>query len=181
MMQNKKVLHENRFKIWQSIIALIMFCLFSVSVKSAVTDKLNKVGEGSMSWMFIDIYKASLFTLDGDYQVNDFPQALSITYRKDISKKRLIEATKGQWLLQGYEALQVEPWLEQLNTIWPNINRDDNLTFYFNSSSKATFYYNQKPIGDINDTDLASAFIAIWLSDKTSQPSLRRQLLGDSK
>jgi len=181
MTQNKKVWNANKLKIWQSMIALIMLFLASVSAKSAVTDKLNKVGEGTMSWMFINIYKASLFTFDGAYQVNDFPQALSITYLKNISKKRLIEATKDQWLLQGYELAQVKPWLNLLSKIWPDIKSGDNLTFYLETSSKAIFYYNQKPIGEVSDADLVSAFIAIWLSDKTSQPALRQQLLGESK
>ncbi|PKG38536.1 chalcone isomerase family protein [Psychromonas sp. Urea-02u-13] len=30
----------------------------------------------------------------------------------------------------------------------------------------------------MNSEDFSDAFLAIWLSDKTSQPKLRRQLLG---
>jgi hypothetical protein len=37
---------------------------------------------------------------------------------------------------------------------------------------------NDKPIGNIDDAEFARAFFAIWLDPKTSEPSLRKQLLG---
>jgi hypothetical protein len=40
------------------------------------------------------------------------------------------------------------------------------------------FFHNGKLRADVTDPDFARAFIAIWLSPKTSEPKLRLALLG---
>jgi hypothetical protein len=41
------------------------------------------------------------------------------------------------------------------------------------------FFRNGTPIGDIDDREFARAFFAIWLDPRTSEPELRKQLLGE--
>ena len=179
MMLNNPILNRISTKNWQyNSIVLIMFFVLSLPAYAAITDHLKKVGEGNMSWMFLDIYRATFFTENGVYQAFDYPQALSITYLKDINKNRLLEATKKQWLLQDYDQLQIESWIDELSQIWPNIKSNDNLIFYVDKNNQGIFYYNQRLIGSVSDKELSTAFLAIWLSHKTSQPKLRRQLLG---
>ena len=131
-----------------------------------------------MSWMFLDIYRVSLFTSSGDYKDQSYPQLLTINYLKNINKDSLIEATEEQWLLQGVEQAQLNNWLKLLDQIWPDINKGDNLTFYVAENKTGYFYYNQSLIGSINSEGFSYAFLNIWLSEKTSQPKLRRQLLA---
>lgn len=131
-----------------------------------------------MSWMFLDIYHASLFTSTGDYNERIYPQALTINYLKNISKKSLIEATQEQWLLQDVDQVKLNHWLTLLHQIWPDINKGDNLTFYVTGNKEGHFYYNQALVGSINSDGFSDAFLNIWLSEKTSQPKLRRQLLA---
>jgi hypothetical protein len=161
----------------QSALFLVTL-LFSFSAQARLPHQLEKVGDGTMSWMFLDIYNASLFTTDGDYSSAVYPQVLTLNYLKSINKKRLINATKEQWILQGFEDAKMKGWLQSLQQIWPDIKSGDSLTFYVNENKKGFFYHNKILLGGINSEDFSNAFLAIWLSDKTSQPELRRDLLG---
>jgi hypothetical protein len=178
MRLNNTITNKIYSKNGQYIVVLIIFFTLSLPVKASLTTPLKKVGEGDMSWMFIDIYRATLFTEKGTYQASNYPQALSITYLKNINKNKLLDATKDQWLLQNFDAVKVEHWLKTLSQIWPDIQTNDTLLFYVSENKQGTFYYNERQIGSISDRELSVAFLAIWLSDKTSQPKLRRQLLG---
>jgi hypothetical protein len=160
------------------ITILFFALLFSLSSNATLPNKLQKVGQGTMSWFLLDIYDASLFTDSGSYQANMYPQVLTITYLKNISKQRLIKATKDQWLLQDFEASKVRQWLLRLEQVWPDIKSGDSLTFYVNENKNGYFYHNQNLLGGIDNEDFSDAFLAIWLSEKTSQPQLRRELLG---
>lgn len=159
-----------------NIIFLLLLC--SLSVNAALPERLQKVGDGTMSWLFLDIYDASLFSFDGRYISGQYPQALTINYLKNIKRKKLINATKEQWNLQNIENKHVKYWLQSLDKIWPDIKKGDSLTFYVAENKKGYFYLNESFLGGINSEAFSEAFLAIWLSEKTSQPQLRQKLLG---
>lgn len=115
---------------------LLVTLLFSLSAQASLPHQLEKVGDGTMSWMFLDIYDASLFTTDGDYSSTVYPQVLTLNYLKNINKKRLINATKEQWILQGFEDTKMKYWLQSLQQIWPDIKSGDSLTFYVSENKK---------------------------------------------
>jgi len=41
------------------------------------------------------------------------------------------------------------------------------------------YYYNGKPLGEIQDREFAKAFFGIWLDPRTSEPELRKKLLSE--
>lgn len=173
-------------KIGWSINAPIMVCallmiIFSFAVFASPTDTLKKSGQGKMSWLFIDIYQASLFSLDGKYQPEQFPQALTIHYQRDISKKALLKATQQQWQHLAVEPDLYQDWLQQLSVLWPEIKDGDHLTFLVSKDGSGDFYHNDNWIGRIENRALSNAFLSIWLSKKTSEPRLRKKLIGEIK
>ncbi|MEI8646244.1 chalcone isomerase family protein [Pseudoalteromonas sp. Hal040] len=52
------------------------------------------------------------------------------------------------------------------------------MSFQTNEQGIGTFYFNDKELGQIDDKRFADNFLAIWLSADTSEPSLRKQLIG---
>ena len=58
---------------------------------------LKAVGEGVMSYMFWDLYRAKLATTDGDYQAGEHPVRLTLTYLRDIEASDIVKATFDQW------------------------------------------------------------------------------------
>ncbi|ATC97123.1 chalcone isomerase family protein [Pseudoalteromonas tunicata] len=154
------------------------FSLFiSFNVYSKPIDDLEKIGEGVMSVMFWDVYRAQLYSSKKPYELSIRPQALNIVYFRDIDKKDLIDATEDQWKKIGFSHQNIDKWLVKLETIWPNVTNNSQLTLRV-EADKSYFYHNNELIGELNDADFGPAFIAIWLSEKTTRPALRLQLLG---
>lgn len=140
----------------------------------------QQVGKTTLTWGVWDIYDAQLRTPSGDYDSSDpyaADMALIIDYRRNISKKRLLEATDKQW-----QHLQVTPynrtrWIRQLELLWPTVQKGDRLVF-MRTRSGGEFYFGNQLLGRVNDPALARSFLAIWLSKDTAYPKLRRQLIG---
>lgn len=140
---------------------------------------LKKVGEAKFSVLFWDIYRSKLFTTSGRYpKTFDNETVLyQITYLKDITSKDLIEKTIEQWQYQKVESDLYSDYVPELENMWPNINKGDNLTLVIDKNI-SYFYYNAQCIGTISEHEFGRLFLDIWLSKSTSQPKLRSQLLG---
>ncbi len=163
-----------------SIFSLLLMTL-SFAASAAVTPTLKNVGQGSMSWLFMDIYQVALFSADGSYQPGQYPQALSINYQRDISKNALLKATRQQWQKLSVDKELYSPWLQKLSKLWPEIKDGDNLTFLVADNGHGNFYHNGTWLGRIDSPAFSEAFLSIWLSPRTSEPGLRRQLLGERR
>lgn len=158
-----------------------------VEPSKAELASFREVGRGEMDWWFITLYRARLLTPDGSYQPNSFPQQLEIQYYRDIPASRLLEATKHQWLHLGYDREQISAWLALLEDIWPNVEQGDRLSFVASGPQRGHFLFNDKPLAAIVIDESASsehkrfadAFLAIWLSERSSRPQLRAQLIGE--
>ena len=146
--------------------------------ESASALELITVGEGQLSVLFWDIYKARLLTHTGQY-VEGQPLALEFTYLRDFTKDQLIEETLSQWRELELEPIELESeWAMQLGQIWPDVKEQDRIMFYIDKAGRTRFYFNGNYSGSISDTEFAKRFAAIWLDEKTSAPEVRRQLLG---
>lgn len=163
------------------VLSFMAGVLFSNLAYSGVTAQLKTVGKGEMSWLFMDIYQASLHSADGRYVPQKYPQALQISYQRSFKKEELIKATAKEWEKMNISSELYKPWLAQILGLWPNINSGDTLTFLVAKNGQGAFYHNDRLLGDIKNPDLTSAFLDIWLSENTSEPYLRRQLIGEIK
>jgi hypothetical protein len=155
--------------------------LFSNPAYSNLTAQLKTVGKGEMSWLFMDVYQVSLHSANGRYVHQEYPQALTIRYQRSFKKEGLIKATAEEWQKMNIDSQKYKPWLAQLLELWPDVNRGDTLTFLVVKNGRGTFYHNDRLLGDIENPNFSSAFLDIWLSKKTSEPDLRRQLIGEIK
>jgi hypothetical protein len=153
---------------------------FTGSVKTSL-DKggFISIGESTFSILFWDLYKSELLTTSGTYPVETDKSNLlfDIDYLADISSEDLIERTIGQWQHLGVMPEIYQRYLPTLKEIWPDIKKGDSLSLLIDEG-RSLFYFNDKYIGAINSPEFGQIFIAIWLSEKTSQPDLRRELLG---
>ncbi|MCU4674637.1 hypothetical protein N7931_03230 [Catenovulum sp. 2E275] len=110
--------------------------------------------------------------------------ALKIHYLRDIDKVDLVKETEKQWRHLSFTEIDFTPWLNQLTQIWPNLKQADELIFMVKNASEtspnltAQFYYNNRLIGELNDSKMIYAFAAIWLSQATSEPELREKLFN---
>jgi len=163
-------------------ILMIATVLFSLSLQ-AMPDNVKLVGQGQFSYLFWDLYQAQLYTADGSWSgyQQSAPLVLKLTYQRDISKADFIEATVDQWKhLQGKVSTQHQDWAKQLDKLWTDVKKGDQLSCVLLADGTVQFYFNDKLLGDVTDPAFGPAFLDIWLSEKTSAPKLRKQLLKNS-
>ncbi|WP_186748391.1 chalcone isomerase family protein, partial [Vibrio crassostreae] len=89
-----------------------------------------------------------------------------------IDSKALVDATKEQWNKLGYSNNNIQRWLQPLYEMWPNVEAGSTLTIRVTEDNISRFYFDEQPIGTIQDKQFGEAFLAIWLSENTSEPGL---------
>jgi hypothetical protein len=166
------------------LLALLLLQLFMPLRLSAMPllNNMYKHGEGEMSFLFWTLYKAELYSSQPDFDIKRYPQALKITYLRDISQQDLIEATQKQWRELGLNLPDEGQWLKDLASIWPDVNEGDVITLIVDAQQVSHFYLSNNndvtTLGRLDNQAFGSSFLAIWLSKDTSRPDLRSQLIG---
>lgn len=151
----------------------------ATQVNSRLTQPaLIQVGEADLDVLWFDVYLAKLYSLDGIYQPESFPIKLTIQYHRDITATELVEATIEQWQANGLTESEISRIKEHLALSWPDVNKNDTLSFIIHNDKQAEFLFNDKPFYQLEDADFSAAFIGIWLSEATTEPELRQQLIG---
>ena len=59
-----------------------------------------------------------------------------------------------------------------------NVKTGDVIVGVLKPNQGAEFYHQSRLSGRIDDIDFARTFFAIWLDERTSEPELRKRLLG---
>lgn len=152
------------------------------SQEMVVSEHVNNpqvVGKKMFSYLFWDVYEASLLAPDGKYDASK-PFALILDYQRDLDGKKIAERSITEMEKQGVnDKSKLEEWLSIMSGIFPDVSEGDVITGIATKEKKSLFYLNGTLIGTVDDTAFTDQFFAIWLSEKTSEPALRRALLGN--
>lgn len=136
------------------------------------------VGRGILSYMFWDVYKATLYAPKGRFDPQK-PFALSIEYYHAIDGKDIADKSVQEIRRQGFkDEIKLATWHTQMNAIFPDVKDGTVLSAVYTPGSQTTFYNGNVAIGSIKGDDFGRSFLGIWLGEKTSEPKLRRALLG---
>tara|TARA_R110001583_G_scaffold191_5_gene1831 strand:+ start:628 stop:1188 length:561 start_codon:yes stop_codon:yes gene_type:complete len=139
----------------------------------------KRLGKATFSVLFWDLYKSELLTSSGTYPMQSKNEKLiyKIQYLKAVSAKDLVEYTVEQWQHLEIKPHKYQAFIPKISDIWPDLKVGDSLALVM-SHQKSAFYFNDNLVGSIEDPMFGPLFIDIWLSEKTSEPKLRQQLLG---
>lgn len=169
------------------VILIVLMMSFSVGnsyaqeVPPSVTKYIKDpvlVGSGRLSKWLWDAYDASLYSSSGKFSPNE-PFALSLDYLMDFSKEQIAERSIKEIRKQGFKDKdKLGKWYYKLVDIFIDVDEGINITGIYFSDGSAGFYSGKKALGYIDDKELARLFFDIWLSPKTSEPDMRKQLLG---
>ena len=160
---------------------LIITLLLTNNTSADPLFEFKKVGQAKLKVLFWDIYDSSLYTSNGQYQADIFPQALELVYLRDIEADDLIKSTKEEWQKLGIEEQNSARWLVSLAGILPDIKEGDKLTLVVSDTKQSEFFYNADSIGVMADPAFGPDFLRIWLDEKSSHPKLRNKLIGNNK
>lgn len=157
---------------------LVFSFLLTFSASANPIQDLDKVGSAKLRVMLWNIYESALYTPSGNFKGIVPGLALEIEYKRNISKKAFIDYAREEWQKQSLYRNESELWLANLKTIFPSVKKGDRLVLKVADSLTSEFYYNDKFIGAIDSANFTSEFLAIWLSEQSSYPDLRDQLVG---
>ena len=157
----------------------------ALGVPAAPLDDLVEVGSGELRWFGMEVYEARLLTGGGQYDgtVASGPQALEITYRRNISREQLVRTTEREWDRLARELgldsrSPVRGWLNELGAIWPDVAPGDRIIAFVEPAGPTRFYGNDGLLGTVDDPRFGPAFLGIWLHPDTRAADLRARLIG---
>lgn len=138
-------------------------------------------GEARLRFFGFPVYRARLWT-EPDFNAQAFashPLVLELNYERSlkgdaIAERSLVEMRRGRTLSQAQEA----EWLASMRRTFPDVSDGDSLTGVYLPGQASYFDLNGQARAPVRDAAFGPAFFGIWLAEHTSEPALRRQLLG---
>lgn len=176
---------ENMMNIRCLLMLLIISFSFNTPLSWSDTQLINTqinnaqlVGQSRMKFLIWKIYDIELYASNGIWQAED-SFALSLKYLrnfkgKDIANRSIVEIRK-----QGFKKEdRLNAWFDEISAIIPDVKKNDRLTAIATASGTTLFCQNETIIGKVEDPEFTKQFFNIWLSQKTSAPKTRKNLLG---
>jgi len=149
----------------------------------------REAGRGSLRFLGMRVYEALLWVPAQAVGVSgsagapgapfDRDFALELVYAMELSGARIAERSDveiGRSPERGTPAQRAR-WLERMRAIFPDVRAGDRIVGVYRVNGPSRFFFNGKPIGEVEDPAFGRAFFGIWLDAKTSEPALREALL----
>ena len=141
---------------------------------------LRLVGSSQLRVAFFKVFNSRLFTKTGQWNDPRHSFRFELTYQRNISGSFLAKQTAKEWDHLEFDDPRRSEWEAAVLAMWPDVKRGDKIAFDVDEQGVSRFFYNGTWVGSVEDPDFAPAFIAIWLSPKTSRPAHREGLLAES-
>lgn len=139
-------------------------------------------GQGRLRFLGLSIYDARLWAPAPAVTGQTWTQralALELHYLRHLKGPLIAERSITEIRRQvTLSAEQERTWLAALQNLLPDVQDGDRLVGLWQPDRGMTLFFNGQSRGTLSDLTLAQLFIGIWLSPKTSEPELRRALLG---
>ena len=171
-------------------VGVLVLCLLSFELVAApianiinpnLTNQRNLVGEIKFSVWLWDIYAAKLYAPNKKLNRNK-PFLLKLNYLRDFSGKDIAMRSAEEMTKQGAaKEKTIEKWQKKMADIFPDVLEGDWIDGFRDKKGYSHFFHNKKYIGSVKDKQFTKSFFDIWLGEKTSQPALRRKLLGQDE
>ena len=167
--------------IWIRVL-LVWITVLSLSAGvSANRDEFKLIGQAKLKWLMLDIYESSVYSKTGNFSPKSTEILFTIRYLRGFSSDQIIRQTYKEWVHLGIATDYINEWSDGLKKIFPDVDKDDELSLLVKESGEHEFFFNDLPVGSVNDNEFAFAFLDIWFSESTSRPKLRMKLLHNSE
>ncbi|MGB0630688.1 MAG: chalcone isomerase family protein [Alphaproteobacteria bacterium] len=173
-------------RLWSAV--LVLLCLAPGPATAGSAEALaaryfanpQKVGEAVLRYLFWDVYRAELFAPAARWRP-DAPFALTLNYLRDLDGADIADRTISEMRDQGFSDEKIlSDWQARLRAVFPDVSDGTRLTGVRDRGGRTIFYRDGRKIGEFDDPSFTRRFFDIWLGEKTSEPALRRALLGGS-
>lgn len=138
----------------------------------------TRTGEARLRKYLLHIYDAELWSAAPRWSP-DAPFALAITYARGFGSRELVDRTQAELERMGeWDRMAEARWRAELARAFPDVRPGDRLVGVRLPDQPLRFYLNGAYYAEIEDPRLAAVFFGLWLDPRTSEPELRRRLLG---
>ena len=166
------------------LLAAVMVCPAQAqeSLPAAIAAEapgLRVRGTGTFRWLGLEIYTATLWTPGA---LPDFSRsfALSLRYARTLRGSAIAARSVEEIEKLGSASPeQLRAWGIAMNALFPDVSKGSTLTGLNVPGKGARFFYDGRPLGEIEGPEFARAFFSIWLAPQTSAPALRTALIGE--
>jgi hypothetical protein len=167
------------------VTALALFCMiFALSAAASAAPlaehvpDARQVGSGKLNFLVWNVYTATLYAPSGRWSP-DGPFALRIDYHMDLAGRDIAQRSVEEMRRQGLEDPRaVGRFRARMEDIFPDVAAGTSLTGIRDSRGATLFFRDHEFIGSVEEPEFTDRFFAIWLAPGTSEPALRRSLLG---
>lgn len=138
-------------------------------------------GTAQMRFLGMHIYDARLWVGEQPVQADwaAVPHALEVIYARGLQGRQIAERSLKEMRRQGHIAPDVaQRWRETLAGMIPDVTAGDRLTAVLTPGQGLRLLGNGQPRAEVPEPDFARRFLGIWLAPQTSEPALRKALLG---
>jgi len=139
------------------------------------------LGSGTLRFLGLHVYDSRLW-VGAQAPGEDWaavPLALELQYARALTGARIAERSLKEMQRQGdIAAPDGERWLGAMKQLFPNVKEGDRITGLNLPGFGARFFVNGALKGDLRDVRFSKLFFGIWLAPQTSEPALRKRLLG---
>ena len=145
---------------------------------SALVPQAQLVGTARMKYLLWNVYDAKLYASSGQWRAGE-PFALELNYLRNLDGDAIAKRSVEEIRKQGFtDEPTLSNWYQQLTKMMPDVNKGTRVTGVVDANDRTLFYRDGVEIANLDDPLFSKWFFNIWLSDATSEPKLRRQLLG---
>lgn len=136
------------------------------------------VGKARLTMYFFDIYDATLIAPKGNF-ASEKPFALKLRYLRDFEGKEIASRSIDEMRKLGMEdEMKLAKWYQEMQDIFPNVKKGETITGVVDDKQISHFYIEDQLLGHVHDKEFSKWFFSIWLSEDTSEPKMRKRLLG---
>lgn len=151
------------------------------AVAASQFTQARRMGDATMRWFGLKLYDAQLWSEKSPQQFNfkTDRHLLELTYDKSFDGDKIAEKSREEIENQGVGTpAQLQAWQKKLTEIMPNVQKNTRLAALYLPGKGMQLYRDGQLHAELNDPELASAFMGIWLDTRTSEPKLRERLIG---
>lgn len=139
------------------------------------------LGRGRLSFLGLHVYDARLWA-GAEFEAERYaqhPLGLELEYARTLFGSKIAERSLDEMKRSGpIPPALAQRWLEQMTRTFPDVVQGDRITGVQRPAQSARFFLNGALRGELQDAEFAARFFGIWLGPQTSEPALRRALLG---
>jgi len=148
---------------------------------AAVVSGLRLLGRGTMRYFGLLVYEARLWA-GADFspvRYDGHAFALELEYARKLDGAAIAQRSIVEMRRAGnLDDDQARAWEAALARAFPDVAPGDRLTGVHVPGETTRFFHNGRPTSAVADPAFARSFFGIWLAATTSEPELRRRLIG---